>query len=133
NLGHDRRRDRAGLLGPGGEDLSQHRLVSAQLGVALLDWSEILDNSLRYRLLEVAVAGALELGFDRGRVVASTGDRIDVDQVGDAGLLGSPPHLAARIGDGAAELLADRSGLVEDEHGAVLGAAGGRHLPLRLL
>ena len=41
--------------------------------------------------------------------------------------------LATGVGDGAAELLADRVGLVEDEDGAGLGAARRRHLPLRLL
>ena len=60
-------------------------------------------------------------------------DGEDVDQVGDPGLVGRAHDLAAGVGDGGAELLADRLGHVEDEDGALLGAAGGRHLPLRLL
>ncbi len=49
------------------------------------------------------------------------------------GLSARAAHLAAGVGDGAAELLADRLRLFEHEHGAGLGAAGGRHLPLGLL
>ena len=80
------RGDRARLLGAGGEGRLQRRLVGAQLGVALADRREELDHRLGDRLLEVAVAGALELALDLGRVDAA-GDGEDVDQVGDPGLV----------------------------------------------
>ena len=66
-----RRGDRPRLLGAGGERLLQRRLVGAQLGVALLHRRQHLDHPLGDRLLEVAVAGALELALDLGRVDAA--------------------------------------------------------------
>ena len=93
HLGERRRGDRPRLLGAGGERRLERRLVGAQLGVALADRRQQLDHALGDRVLEVAVAGALELALDLGRVDAAR-DGEDVDQVGDPGLVrarGRPP------------------------------------------
>src|SRR2546421_69465 len=39
-------------------------------------------------------------------------------------------HLGARVGDGGTDLLGHHAGLVQDQHGALLAAAGGGHLAL---
>ena len=49
------------------------------------------------------------------------------------GLSSAAPDLAPRVGHRRAELLADHVGVVEQPHRPLLGAAGGRHLPRRLL
>ena len=56
--------DRAGLLGALGEDPLERRLVGAQLVVALAHRRQILDHRVGDRLLERAVAGAVERLFD---------------------------------------------------------------------
>jgi hypothetical protein len=88
-------------------------LVGAQLGVALANRRQQLDHVRRDLLLEVAVAGTGELALDLGRLAAAGGGE-DVDQVGDPGLLGATPDLAAGVGDGAGEFLANRVGLIEN-------------------
>src|SRR3954452_15469636 len=51
-----RRGDRASLLGAVGQDVLERRLVRAQRLVALMDRAQALDDRLRDRDLEVAVA-----------------------------------------------------------------------------
>ena len=64
--------------------------------VALAHGREHRDDRLRDRRLQIAVAaGVRELGFDRGGRGAADG-REDVDQVGDAGLVGRAADLARR-------------------------------------
>ena len=117
---------------PVGERLLQGRLVGAQLLVALADGRQQPDHPVGHRLLEVAVAGPLELALDR--VVANAAHRgEDVDQVRHPRLVGRADDLAAGVGDGAAELLADRLLLVEHENRPRRGTARRRHLPFRLL
>ena len=74
---------------------SSARLVGSQLGVALAHRGQQLDDGLGDGLLEVAVAGALELDLDRLRADPA-GDGEDVDQVGDSRLVGAADAPRAR-------------------------------------
>src|SRR5687767_5822810 len=125
-------RDLAGLQLALLEGRLQPRLVPAQLRIALAHRGQVLDHRLGDGLLEVAVAGVLELRLHRLRRLPVGGGE-DVDQVGDAGLAGPAANLAPGVGDRRAELLADRVRLVEHEEGARLPGSGRGHLPLGLL
>ena len=59
-----RRGDRAGLVGACARGPLERGLVGAQLAVALAHGREQLDHGLGHRLLEGAVARALELALD---------------------------------------------------------------------
>src|SRR5688572_24997605 len=121
--------DLARALGAGRQDALEPGLVGAQLRVALAHRREIGGDLFGDRPLEVAVAGALELALDVAGVGAAD-DGEDVDQIRDTGLLGRLADVAARVGDGAAELLSHRVGLVEHVDGPPFAAAGRRHLRL---
>src|SRR5262249_8552088 len=83
--------DRARLLGSLAQHGVERGLVRAQLLVALADRRQVVDDRVRHRLLELAVARALELALDLvGRRLAHHGQ--DVDQVRDPLLVGAAPQ-----------------------------------------
>src|SRR3954447_5499499 len=57
-------RDRAGLLGPGGERGLDRALVGTQQLVALPNGREVLDDRVGDGALEVSISRALELALD---------------------------------------------------------------------
>ena len=94
--------------------------------------SEELDHRLPDIELEVAVPRPVVRPLDLlGRAVS--GDRENVDEVCHTRLVVAPSDLASRVGHRRAELLPDHVGIVEQPHRPLLGAAGRRHLPRRLL
>src|SRR5439155_26165923 len=96
--------------------------VVPDLAVATRDRREQRDHRLADRLLERAVALAVEARLDLlGRLAAGDGE--DVDQVGDSLLALTATHLAAGVGDCRLELPPDRIRLVEDSHRSLVGAA----------
>ena len=132
HLGDYRAGNRTGPSGAGGKDLLQAGLVGPEGLIALAHRRQIGGDRLGHGELEFAVAGIRELGLDNTGLDTPHG-RQDFDQVADTGLLDAAADLAAGVGHGALELLLDRLRLVEHVHGALLGAARRRHLPIGLL
>jgi hypothetical protein len=132
NVAHHLRRDGTRLVRPHG----QHALELGRIGpdrvVALAHRGEILDHGVGHRDLEVAIATGGELALDRLRRGVA-GDGGNLDQVGDSRLVLAPHDLGAGVGDRAPELAPHHIGVVQDEHGALLGAARGGHLAVGLL
>ena len=101
HLGHHRLGDRAGALGALGERALQAGLVGAQLAVALAHRREQLDHGLRHRLLERAVALALELALDlprarRPRATARISIRFEMPGLSGARTTSRPESVSAR-------------------------------------
>src|SRR5262249_2107625 len=123
----------ARLLRPDREQPLELALVGAESLETLADRREELDDRLADRLLQVAVASAVEAALERVDRIAGR-DAHDLEEVRDARLRGRVvADLALRVRDRRLELPPDRLGRVGDVDRALLRREGGRHLARGLL
>ena len=123
----------AGAGGAVREHPVQAGLIGQDLLGLLPDRREGRHHHLGQVLFERAVAGPGVLGLQGGDRLAGQ-RRVDPQQVGHARLgLGVGPHLCARVGDRAGDLLADLARLVEDVDDALRGGGRLAHLGRRVL
>src|SRR5205807_2187452 len=105
HVGEDLGADRAGLVRAPREDALELALVGPQLAVALAHRRQVAHELLGERRLQIAVAPRVrQRDLDRAHARAAD-RRQDLEQVGDAGLVGRGVDVAAGVRHGALDLL----------------------------
>ncbi len=86
-------RDRPGLIRAGSQNALKLRLVGAQLGVALADRCQVVDDGVGDRLLEGSVAGPSANSASSASTLDPADRGEDLEQVGDPRLVGAASDL----------------------------------------